>query len=99
MKSARYCLLLLAASLTAQTLSEGPLSRLTSRLMTLKGATSVSSIRQQVVDDVLRLAGKNNQPSRTTVARFVDHLTTALVDRDLPVSSISPISTFIAEAL
>ena len=55
-------------------------SRLTSTLMTLKGATSVSSIRQQVVDDVVSLAG-NHQPSRSTVGKFADGLTNALAGR------------------
>src|SRR5437879_949047 len=100
MKSARYCLLLLAWSLTAQTPSEDrPTSRLASTLMMLKGTTSVSSIRQEVVDDILRLAWKNNQPSRPTVGKFVDDLTNALAGRDLEVTPISQMSGFIANAL
>src|SRR5438309_394075 len=84
MKSARYCLLLLAWSLTGQTPSEDPpTSRLTSTLMTLKGARSTPSIRQQIVDDVMLMAWKNNQPSWTTVGKFADDLMNALAGRDL----------------
>jgi hypothetical protein len=94
MKGAPYCLLFLAASLTAQTSD-----RLASTLMTLKGATSVPSIRQQVVDDVMSLAWKGNQPSRSSVGKFADDLTSTLVGKDLPVTPISQISIFIAEAV
>ena len=94
MKSAPCFLLFLAASLTAQTSD-----RLASTLMTLKGATSVPSIRQQVVDDVMSLARSGNQPSRSSVGKFADDLTSALVGKDLPVTPISQVSIFIAEAL
>ena len=47
----------------------------------------------------MRLAWKNNQPSRSTVGKFVDDLTNALAGRDLQVTPISQISGFIAEAL
>ena len=97
---ALYCALVLAASLTAQTPSEdSPTARLTSALMTLNGAVSASSIREQAVDDVMLMAWENNQPSRSTVGKFVDGLTNALVGRDLSVTPISQISIFTAEAL
>jgi hypothetical protein len=95
MKSALCCLLFLPGSLTAQT----PTDKLASTLMTLKGDTSLSSIRQQVVDDVMLLAWQNNPPSRSTVVKFVDDLTNVLVGKDLPVTPVSQISILIAESL
>ena len=65
--------------------------------MTLKGARSVSSIRQQVVDDVMSMALKGPQPS--TVRKFAYYLTNALIGRDLPVTPISQISESIVDVL
>jgi acyl carrier protein phosphodiesterase len=100
MKGAAYFILFLAASLNAQSRSEdSPTGRLTSALMTLSDAASVTSIREQAVDDVMSMAWKNNQPSRPSVEKFVDALANALVGRELSVTPVSQISIFTAEAL
>src|SRR6267142_1002740 len=98
MKSAQCCLLLLAVTLTAQTpLNDLAITRLNSTLMALKDSTSLSPIRQQLVNDIMALAEKDHQPSRPTVTKFVDELTVGLLD--LSINDISQVTTPIIEVL
>ena len=100
MKSAPYCLLLLVWGLTAQTpLNDLAVTRLNSTLMAVKGATSLSPIRQQLVSDIMALAEKGHQPSRPTVTKFVDALTVGLPSDNLSINHLSIVTTSIIEVL
>src|SRR5436309_1667109 len=99
MRTASYCLLLLALSLTAQTVENPAVSRLNSTLMQLKGATSLSPVRQQLVNDIMALSEKGHQPSQPTVTKFVDELTVGLLSSDLSINALSPVTTSIIDVL
>jgi hypothetical protein len=105
MKSVLCCLLLLGVNLAAQPVSEDEASaaavrKLRSTLLALKGpGASRLSLSKQLVDGIMSMAESDQQPSRATVARFADELTSALIGKDLRNAHVTILQQSIGEVL
>ena len=76
MKRLLGCLLLLGVSLSAQPIQ--------STLLALKDShASRKTLSNQLVDQMMSLAKSDQSPSRATVQRFSEDLTTALLGKDV----------------
>jgi len=76
MKRILICVLLLGASLSAQSIQ--------STLLALRDSgTPRKVLSNQLVEEILALGKSNQSPARTTVQRFCEDLTTALLGKDM----------------
>lgn len=92
MKRLLGCFLLLGATLTAQSVQ--------STLLALKDPhASRKVLSNQLVDEMMALAKSDRSPSRQTVQRFSEDLTTALLGTDVTTIRASALQKAISDVL
>src|SRR6267154_3958710 len=75
-------------------------SKLRSTLQALKDrSASRTTLSHQLVDELMSMADSEHKPSRTTVERFAEELTSALIVRDLTAPQVMMLERSIDEVL
>jgi hypothetical protein len=92
MKRLLGCILLLSLSLCAQSLQ--------STLLALKDSSAPrKALSNRLVDEMMTMVKPHQSPSRTSVQRFSEDLTTALIGRDITTIRAAALQKAIADVL
>jgi hypothetical protein len=104
MRNLIWCLFLLSFGLAAQSNSSDEVDRaavakLNSILLTSHRGAAPLAVSQRLADAILSLADSHHKPTRATVARFAEELSSGLPSKELPEGVVSQLSTSIVEVL